>query len=96
MPTIRAKCKSMCTGCRNDFYNINREGGCWSYKSAEVVTRAQVGTWQNPPYRWRPRRTLSCHRPEGLSWVQEDDCRVVDDTDEAVAAYHRKYEVPNG
>ena len=71
-----AKSKSMCSGCRDNWYNHNREGGCWCYEGAKVVTRTSVGTWQPPPYKWSPQQTLSCHHPEGLHWIDIDDCRL--------------------
>lgn len=71
------KTKEMCRGCREDHYNHAVTGGCWSFKSAKIVTRTQVGTWQNPPYRWIPTKTLSCHRAQGKVWIEKDDCRIV-------------------
>jgi len=38
-----------------------------------------VGVWQNPPYFWTPRATLSCHSPEGYRWIDRDDPRIKDD-----------------
>ena len=70
------KDKSMCLGCRNDFYNYDREGGCWLFGGAKVVERTMVGIWQDPPYTWAPRETLSCHQPECSVWIQEDDPRI--------------------
>jgi len=71
------KSKSLCTGCYQDFYNHNREGGCWSYSSAKVVKRTSVGTWQPPPYKWCPQTTLSCHTaPQGYHWIKRDDPRI--------------------
>jgi len=73
-----AKCKEMCVGCRDDFYNHNRDEGCWSFKNAEVVTRIQVGTFEPPPYsKTRKKKVLSCFSPEGSSMIKTDDCRVV-------------------
>ena len=69
------KSRKMCLGCRDDWYNRNREGGCWSYGSAKVVERTSVGTWQPPPYTWLPQKVLSCHRPDGNHWLEKDDCR---------------------
>ncbi len=71
-----AKSKQLCGGCYNDLYNRNREGGCWSFKGAEVVERVRVGTWQLPPYTWRPETTLSCYHAQGSSMLSRDDCRV--------------------
>jgi len=69
------KNKALCRTCRDDFYNQNR-GGCWSYKSARVVERTQVGVWEEPPYKWNPRATLTCHCPQGRVWLSENDPRV--------------------
>ena len=69
------KSKNMCSGCRDDFYNHNVKGGCWLYASAKVVVRSSVGTWEPPPYTWLPQKTLSCHHPEGLHWLDKNDCR---------------------
>lgn len=30
------KTKSMCSGCRDDYYNRNRDGGCWSFAKAKI------------------------------------------------------------
>lgn len=71
------KTKSMCSGCREDYYNHNAEGGCWMFSDARIVERSQVGTWQNPPYKWLPQETLSCHTaPEGRHWIKKDDVRI--------------------
>ena len=71
-----AKSKDMCNGCRNSYYNANREDGCWSYKKAKVVKRLRVGTWQPPPYHWHPETVLSCYHAEGYSMLSKDDCRI--------------------
>lgn len=75
------KTKKLCQGCRNNFYNGNNPlavAVCWHFKTAKLVTRTQVGTWQNPPYVWRPRQTLSCHNPVGTTWIKRDDPRIVE------------------
>jgi hypothetical protein len=71
------KSKTMCDGCRDDYYNRNREEGCWTYGTAYVVKRVKVGIWQPPPYSWNPQEVLSCHNPDGYVWLKEDDPRVV-------------------
>lgn len=74
------KTKALCSGCIYDFYNDHNPLGideCWSFASAKVVKRMQVGTWQNPPYVWQPIETLSCYRAEGNSFLERSDCRVV-------------------
>lgn len=73
------KSKSMCSGCRNDFYNENNQYGvkdCWSFKTAKTVTRTRVGTWQNPPYKWSPMKILNCYHQEGSSFITKDDVRI--------------------
>jgi hypothetical protein len=72
-----AKSKAMCSGCREDFYNHNQPDGCWCFAGAKIVTRMCVGTWQPPPYVWRPEEVLSCFSPEGSSMIKRNDCRVV-------------------
>jgi hypothetical protein len=72
-----AKTKQMCCGCYNNFYNINIDGGCWSYKDAKIVTKVEVGTWQDPPYLWTPIKILNCFHKTGSSFLDKNDCRVV-------------------
>lgn len=61
---MKAKTKSMCSGCRDNFYNGGNPYGvaeCWSYKDAQVVKRVMIHRDQAPPYRnVKPRETLSC------------------------------------
>ena len=73
------KSKSLCNGCRNDFYNGHNGIGvkeCWSFKDAKVCKRTFVGTWQPPPYTWNPRDTLTCWHGNGLHPISKDDCRL--------------------
>jgi hypothetical protein len=70
------KTKELCRGCYDDYYNQNREEGCWSFKTAKVVKRVRVGIWQQPPYTWRPETVLSCYRAQGCAMLPRDDCRV--------------------
>ena len=73
------KTKAMCRGCRDDYYNQNRQGGCWCFGDATIVERIQVGVWEPPPYkRDRARSVLSCFRPEGYAMLKTNDCRVVE------------------
>ena len=71
------KSKAMCSGCHDDFYNHNRDGGCWRYNKAMIVTRSRVGTWQPPPYTWHPEKVLSCYNGDGIHFLTKDDCRFV-------------------
>ncbi len=79
------KDKSMCSGCHDDFYNQNRDEGCWMFQAAKVVERMSVGTWQNPPYVWTPRKVLSCFHCPGQKMIRKDDTRVVKNDAEAKA-----------
>lgn len=72
------KTKSLCSGCRDDYYNQNQEGGCWSFAGAKIVERLRVGIWQPPPYEWWPETCLSCFRPDGFVMLERDDARVID------------------
>lgn len=76
------KNKSMCLGCRDDYYNHNRPDGCWCFATAKVVERTKVGTWQNPPYVWNQMETLSCNSPEGCAWIKDDDPRIKEELKE--------------
>lgn len=71
--------RPLCVGCHNDFYNRegnSERGMCWMLPSAKPVERTKVGVWQNPPYEWKPQRTLSCHTPDGERWITKDDPRI--------------------
>lgn len=70
------KSKTLCQGCRDDYYNQQRPDGCWNYEKATVVQRTRVGIWQPPPYKWLPQNTLSCHHPSDSCWIKEDDPRI--------------------
>lgn len=74
--------KSLCSGCRDNFYNQagnSNTGECWMLKTARVCEKMIVGIWQNPPYKWLPQKTLSCHHREGgTTWISRDDCRLIE------------------
>jgi len=72
-----AKSKTMCLGCRDDYYNHSEKDGCWMFANAEIVTRVRVGTWEPPPYaKERAVKCLSCFTAQGYSFLPLDDCRV--------------------
>ena len=73
---IVKKDKTMCRGCRDDYYNQNRDKGCWLFASAEIIERTAVGTWDNPPYKWNPRKYLSCYHRSGEHLLKRDDVRM--------------------
>lgn len=61
---------SLCSGCRNDFYNDQNPLGvkrCWSFKSARVVRRFKLGWFTQPdtPRAVQEVVTLSCHHAPG-------------------------------
>lgn len=64
------KCKEMCRGCRDDFYNDHNPHGvreCWSYAKARVVRRFKLGWWTTPttPGAFQEVETLTCHHRPG-------------------------------
>ena len=76
----KAEKRTLCYGCRNNYYNLpgnSTTGECWMLKTAKPVERTRVGVWQNPPYRWNPATTLSCHTPENsTTWIEKTDVRI--------------------
>lgn len=71
-----SKNKIMCKGCYDDHYNCRDKKGCWHFKAARVVKRTEVGTWQIPPYKWRPIKVLDCfHTPE-RHLLKKNDVRI--------------------
>lgn len=61
------KSKSLCSGCRNDYYNYGEGaqkaigGSCFSYKTAKVVLESiPFHINHSPP--WRLRFKLDCYR----------------------------------
>ena len=61
------KSKSLCAGCRDDFYDGQGAKECWSYKSAQVVTKYAIGWWtmQDKKENFERIETLSCHYEPG-------------------------------
>lgn len=64
------KDKSLCSGCRENFYNGNNPYGikeCWSFKKSKVVKRWAIGWWtpmdksSNFTECWK----LSCYKQPG-------------------------------
>lgn len=69
------KSKSMCAGCRDDFYNGNNPMGiqeCWHFTSATVENRIIVGIHERPPYKRKPQACLSCFHPTGKAAVKPE------------------------
>lgn len=67
MEMSEQKSKSLCTGCRDDYYNGQGAEECWSYKTAEVCARWRLGWWVPPdtPRAFREVTTLRCHSSPG-------------------------------
>ena len=64
--------KKHCIGCTENFYNGNNPYGineCWCLKSARLILRKRVGTWQRPPWTQKPVKVLSCRREKGYVFV---------------------------
>lgn len=66
----KAEKLSLCSGCREDFYNGKNTIGvqeCWSLKTAKIVKRWRLGWWTTPdtPEAFREVRTLNCHSAPG-------------------------------
>lgn len=86
-----SKSKSMCSGCYNDFYNQNCEGGCRNFGGAKVVKRVKVGTFEPPPYaKSRARDFLSCYTCIGYSFLSLSDNRVVKDVQKTRERWDRE------
>lgn len=71
------KCKDMCVGCRNDFYNDKNDKGikeCWLYVGARVVKRFKIGWWTEPNSRdaFTEVVTLHCHNAPGNYALMEE------------------------
>jgi hypothetical protein len=66
------KSKSMCVGCRDDFYNgkntLNVKE-CWNFKSAKIVSRKKVPYTLCPPWDMKPMKVLSCYHENGFAMV---------------------------
>lgn len=71
------KSKDLCRGCRDDYYNQNRDEGCWMFARAKVVQLQRVGTWQPPPYEWHPETRLTCYHADGSAMLRQSDPRIV-------------------
>jgi len=66
------KCKALCRGCRNDFYNGNNDMGvkeCWSFKGAKVAKRWRIGWWtsMDRPENFHEVTTLDCFHQTGTA-----------------------------
>lgn len=74
---MSAKCKAMCVGCHNDYYNGKNELGiaeCWLFKGARVVKRFKLGWWTEPRDRscFEEVTTLGCHNAPGQYALMEE------------------------
>ena len=69
------KCKSLCSGCENNFYNGNNQYGvekCWSFEKSTVMPRKRVSMSQVPPWKQKPTKMLSCYHEKGYVFVEGD------------------------
>lgn len=64
--------KADCAGCRDDFYNMNREGGCWSFDSAKMVMARDVPIDMRPPYSFPETLRPSCFHAQGYVRVKKE------------------------
>lgn len=67
--------RSMCAGCRDDFYNGQNPYGikeCWNLKKARIVLKKKVAISQVPPWNQKPIRVLSCRHESGYVFVEKD------------------------
>lgn len=77
--------KRMCSGCRNNRYNmgkgfVEREGidavvtvdECWSLKDAKVVLNKRVSISQTPPFTQSPIKVLSCYSESGYVYIDKN------------------------
>ena len=67
--------KKHCAGCRNNFYNGNNDLGvteCWSLKTAKLIKRRRVGTWERPPWTRTPEKLPNCYSQKGYIFVGKD------------------------
>ena len=71
------KSRSLCSGCRDDFYNGHNNLGvnkCWSFDESEIVKVIQVGYWERPPYTDRQiEKRLSCYRKKDCIFYKIPD-----------------------
>lgn len=62
--------KRHCLGCEDDFYNGKNPLGvaeCWMLKTAQIVKRFWIGTWDTPttPGAFREAKVPNCYRQKG-------------------------------
>lgn len=80
--------KKMCSGCRNNRYNMGvgyseRTGidavvtceECWSLETAKVVLKKMVSISQQPPFTQKPIKVLSCYSVPGYVFIDKDKTR---------------------
>lgn len=77
--------KKMCSGCRNNRYNMGRgfveNAGidaivtcdeCWNLESATVVMKKRVSLSQYPPFTQKPIKVLSCYSQPGYCFIDKN------------------------
>lgn len=75
----KADKRKMCAGCRSEdyWYGLGGATQCWNFEGSKVVTRTRVGTWDQPPYEWRPQKVLDCFNRTGDHFLRPEDVRIV-------------------
>lgn len=72
------KTKSLCVGCRDNYYNnavTSSTGECWSFSSARIARKKFVPMDLRPPWDVPVVTTLSCHRKKGYVAVKPEVMR---------------------
>lgn len=70
--------KSMCSGCEDSPYwhGLGGSHECWSFKTATIIKRIPVGTWQRPPYDFKEAKPmLSCYHKKQMFYVKPESLR---------------------
>jgi len=64
-----------CTGCEDDFYNGHNPMGikeCWRLDSARLILLKEVHIDQQPPWKQKPRKFLSCYKRKRYAYFPPD------------------------
>ncbi len=70
------KDKSMCSGCRNNYYNGFNDRGikeCFSYKKAKIKKCIQISLYSTPPWDTRELKRLDCYCCDGYAILRNYD-----------------------
>ena len=68
--------KQDCNGCEQNFYNGNNPYNiqeCWDFPRAKIVSRIQIGHWENPPYKNKMIiEKPNCYQQKGEHYINPD------------------------